>query len=177
MIPGGSITNRSELGVNIQKNPGLIQKNGQEIFQNEQYASCQPHFRIGLPRFRSSRPVSEWHPAAGGFSGRCLRLSRRLQFPRLRPGSRLWEGFRKCLRLSRRLQPPRFAPSRLRERHCPSHRIPLVPARRSDPPRIAQQDGQQRYRTENPRIVEIAHDLQRREGGQTGSHEHLRPVG
>ena len=26
MIPGGSITNRSELGVNIQKNPGLIQK-------------------------------------------------------------------------------------------------------------------------------------------------------
>ena len=149
MIPGGSITNRSELGVNIQKNPGLIQKNGQEIFQNEQYASCQLHFRIGLPRFRSTRPVSERLPAAGGFSGRCLRLSRRLQFPRLRPGSRLWEGFRKCLRLSRRLQfprlrpgsrlwegfrkclrlsrrlqPPRFAPSRLRGRHCPSHRIP-----------------------------------------------------
>lgn len=69
MIPGGSITNRSELGVNIQKNPGLIQKNGQEIFQNEQYASCQPHFRIGLPRFRSSLPVSEWLPAASGFSG------------------------------------------------------------------------------------------------------------
>lgn len=119
MIPGGSITNRSELGVNIQKNPGLIQKNGQEIFQNEQYASSQPHFRIGLPRFRSTCPVSERllalggfsemppfiapysgphtparFPALGRFSGRCLRLSRRLRSPTLRPGSRLWEGFR-----------------------------------------------------------------------------------
>lgn len=94
MIPGGSITNRSELGVNIQKNPGLIQKKRSGNIPKRTIrllptplpdrSSPLPFLPPGL----RTAPGCEW------VFGRRHRLSHRTPVLTLRPGSRLWEGFR-----------------------------------------------------------------------------------
>ena len=53
----------------------------------------------------------------------------------------------------------------------------LNPVGRSAFARITQQDGQQSYDSQQYRIIEIAHDLQRRHARQSRSHQQLSPVG